>query len=103
MLTQPRPHFLLVDDLGAGQTSMAGLYIMAMKLREQCLYLHYDGARYVVKITPNINQILEEEADCIRPGESENAIEDRLNRRLAGRYRARVWPKTNNVSGPNST
>jgi hypothetical protein len=61
-------------------------------LREQCLYLHYDGAHYVFKTTPSINQVLEDEALHIKPKEIEDAILEELNQRLAGRTGAILWP-----------
>ena len=63
-------------------------------LREQCLYLHYDGTHYVFKTTPNINQILEEEAGNVKPAEIDKTIEQALYRRLAGREGAIIWRKT---------
>jgi hypothetical protein len=63
------------------------------KLREQCLYLHYDGAHYVFKTTPSINQVLEDEALRVKPQEIERAIYEELNQRLAGRVGAILWPR----------
>lgn len=63
------------------------------ELREQCLYLHYDGARYVFKTTPNVTQIVEDQANAISPAEVEQAILEELNRRLSGRPNAIVWPR----------
>jgi hypothetical protein len=60
-------------------------------LREQCLYLHYDGAHYVFKTTPNVTQVLEDEASHVRPDEIEQAIESELEERLRGRAGALVW------------
>jgi len=65
------------------------------ELREQCLYLHYDGARYVFKTTPNINKLLEDEAESnVRAEEIRAAIKDELTHRLSGRLGAIVWPET---------
>lgn len=65
------------------------------ELREQCLYLHYDGARYVFKTTPNINKLLEDEAESnVRAEEIRAAIKDELTNRLSGRLGAIVWPET---------
>jgi hypothetical protein len=83
---------LLAGVVGPDLDSLTAQAVLK-ELREQCLYLHYDGARYVFKTTPNINQILEEEADRVRPTDIERAIEEELNRRLAGRPGARLWPK----------
>ena len=62
-------------------------------LREQCLYLHYDGAHYVFKTTPNVTQVLEDQAAHIEPREIEQEIQEELNRRLSGRANAIVWPR----------
>ena len=63
------------------------------ELREQCLYLHFDGTRYVFKTTPNVTQLLEQEAETsVQPGEVRSAIRDNLLNRLAGRA-AIVWPE----------
>ncbi|MGH2521294.1 MAG: ATP-binding protein [Anaerolineales bacterium] len=62
-------------------------------LREECLFLHYDGARYLFRTTPNITQLLEQEFDNnVKPEEAEKKIEAELQQRLAGRA-ALVWPK----------
>jgi hypothetical protein len=63
------------------------------ELREQCLYLHYDGAHYVFKTTPNVTQVLEDQAAHIEPREIEQEILEELNRRLSGRANAIVWPR----------
>ncbi len=35
------------------------------ELKEQCLYLHFDGARYCFKKDPNITLLIEQEADAV--------------------------------------
>ncbi|MBN2393686.1 MAG: DUF499 domain-containing protein [Anaerolineae bacterium] len=63
------------------------------ELREQCLFLHYDGVHYVFKTTPNVTQILEAEAQ--NPSVSEGidaAIRSELDKRLSGRKGAIIWP-----------
>jgi Protein of unknown function (DUF499) len=63
------------------------------ELREQCLYLHFDGTRYVFKTTPNVTQLLEQEAETsVQPGEVRSTIKENLENRLAGRA-AIVWPE----------
>ncbi len=62
-------------------------------LREQCLYLHYDGVRYVFKTTPNITQVLEQEAERVSKDEVEHAIYDELDNRLRGRVASILWPR----------
>jgi hypothetical protein len=63
------------------------------ELREQCLFLHYDGVHYVFKTTPNITQVLEEQANYVKPEEIEQAIVEALNSRLSGRHGAILWPR----------
>jgi len=63
------------------------------KLREQCLFLHYDGARYAFKTTPNVTQVLEDVAlHQVRPRMIEEKIREELNKRLSGRTGAILWP-----------
>jgi hypothetical protein len=54
-------------------------------LREECLFLHYDGVRYVFKTTPNVTQLLEQEFDNVKPEEAEARIKEELDKQLAGR------------------
>ncbi len=63
------------------------------ELREQCLYLHYDGAHYVFKTTPNVTQVLEDQANNVQPQEIERFIQDDLASRLSGRTSAILWPR----------
>lgn len=58
-----------------------------------CLYLHYDGARYCFKTTPNVNMLIEQAADSVQPDEIRAAIKHELERRLAGQRSAFVWPE----------
>ena len=37
------------------------------ELKEQCLYLHFDGVRYCFKKDPNVTLLIEQEADSGRP------------------------------------
>ena len=66
------------------------------ELREQCLYLHYDGARYCFKKDPNVTLLLEQEAEAV--GRDERRVRDRirelLEARLGGHRSAIVWPAT---------
>ena len=63
----------------------------------KCLYLHYDGARYAFKTTPNINQLVSDEAEGIRNNEIEREIKEILERELAGKP-AIIWPfKSKNI------
>lgn len=63
------------------------------ELKEQCLYLHFDGVRYCFKKDPNITLLVEQEADAI--GRDEGAVQDTikemLEARLAG-HNVHIWP-----------
>ena len=63
------------------------------ELREQCLYLHFDGVRYCFKRDPNVTLLVEQEADAVARDESRvhARIRQMLEERLAGQ-RAIVWP-----------
>lgn len=64
------------------------------ELRDQCLYLHYDGAHYVFKTTPNVTKLLEDEAENnVHHPEVRQAIKENLENRLAGRLSTIVWPE----------
>ncbi len=64
------------------------------ELREQCLYLHFDGSRYVFKTTPNVTQLLEDEAENnVHAPEVRTALKENLQGHLAGRLGAIVWPE----------
>jgi len=83
---------LLAGVVGPDLDSLTAQAVLK-ELREQCLYLHYDGAHYVFKTTPSINQVLEDEALKVKPEEIDKAIEEDLNGRLAGRSGAILWPR----------
>ena len=72
-----------------------GLTVQAVlkDLREQCLFLDYDGVHYAFKTTATVNQALEEQAARVRSEEIDAAIEAELRNRLAGRTAAIIWPK----------
>ncbi len=63
------------------------------ELKEQCLYLHFDGVRYCFKRDPNVTLLVEQEADAVARDESRvhARIRQMLEERLAGQ-RAIVWP-----------
>ena len=64
------------------------------ELKEQCLYLHFDGVRYCFKQDPNVTLLVEQEADAV--GRDENRVRARigemLEERLAGQRSAIIWP-----------
>lgn len=57
----------------------------------RCLYIHYDGARYAFKTTPNVNKLLEDEAEGISDDEIKNEIKGLLDAGLGGKS-AVIWP-----------
>ena len=63
------------------------------ELKEQCLYLHFDGARYCFKKDPNVTLLVEQEAESVARDKSrvQARIRQMLEERLAGQ-RAIVWP-----------
>ena len=64
------------------------------ELREQCLYLHFDGVRYCFKKDPNVTLLVEQEADAVARDDAglRVHIRDLIEERLAGRRSAVVWP-----------
>ena len=66
------------------------------ELKEQCLYLHFDGARYCFKKDPNVTLLIEQEADAVARDESRvrGRIREMIEERMEGRRNAVVWPAT---------
>jgi hypothetical protein len=64
------------------------------ELKEQCLYLHFDGVRYCFKKDPNVTLLVEQEADQVARDEVRvrAKIKEMLEERLAGHRTANVWP-----------
>ena len=70
------------------------------ELKEQCLYLHFDGVRYCFKKDPNVTLLVEQEADAVArdEGRVRDRIKTMIEDRLAGQRSAIVWPaKSGNV------
>jgi hypothetical protein len=63
------------------------------EMKEQCLYLHFDGVRYCFKKDPNITLLVEQEADVVARDEDlvRDKIKEMLEARLAG-HNAYIWP-----------
>ncbi len=69
------------------------------ELRENCLYLHYDGVRYCFKKDPNVTKLIEdaeqevsrEERQSSGIGPVRERIKEMLEQRLAG-HPALIWP-----------
>jgi hypothetical protein len=62
------------------------------ELKEQCLYLHFDGVRYCFKKDPNVTLLIEQESDAV--GRDERQVEDRIKEMLEARITGRnavVW------------
>jgi len=72
------------------------------ELKEQCLYLHFDGVRYCFKKDPNVTLLVEQEADAVArdKGQVADRIKEMLEARLGGHRSAIVWPEKT-VSVPN--
>ena len=64
------------------------------ELKEQCLYLHFDGVRYCFKRDPNVTLLIEQEAEIISrdDGRIRTRIKEMVEERLAGQRAAIVWP-----------
>ena len=64
------------------------------ELKEQCLYLHFDGVRYCFKKDPNVTLLVEQEADAVARNDSRvrGRIKAMVEERLAGHRSAIVWP-----------
>jgi hypothetical protein len=65
------------------------------ELRQQCLYLHFDGVRYCFKQDPNVTLLIEQEADAVSRDEKivTTTIREMLEKRLAGNHAAIAWPQ----------
>ena len=84
---------LLAAVIGPDLDSLTAQAVLK-ELRDQCLFLHYDGVHYVFKTTPNVTQVLEDQLTHVKPREIEAAIEEELTDRLAGRTAAILWPRS---------
>ncbi|MDI7260331.1 MAG: DUF499 domain-containing protein [Thermodesulfobacteriota bacterium] len=63
------------------------------RLRDECLYLHYDGVHYCFKTIANVNMILENEADNVQPKEIREFIKQDLETRIGKTTNAAIiWP-----------
>jgi hypothetical protein len=65
------------------------------ELKEQCLYLHFDGVRYCFKKDPNVTLLVEQEADAVARDERQvsDKIKEMLEARLGGHRTAIIWSK----------
>ena len=64
------------------------------ELKEQCLYLHFDGVRYCFKKDPNVTLLVEQEAEAVARDKhrAQTRIREIIEERLAGQS-AIVWPE----------
>lgn len=66
------------------------------ELREQCLYLHFDGVRYCFKKDPNVTLLIEQETEAVARDASRVLTKTRelIEERLSGERGAVIWPST---------
>lgn len=64
------------------------------ELREQCLYLHFDGVRYCFKKDPNVTLLIEQETEAVARDASMVLTKTRelIEERLSGERGAVIWP-----------
>ena len=90
---------------GIGETDLLGVAVgpdldsttaqaCLKELREQCLYLHFDGVRYCFRKDPNVTLLVEQEADAVARDEAgvRARVQTMIEERLAGHPAAVVWP-----------
>ena len=65
------------------------------ELRDQCLFLHFDGKSYCFKKDPNVTLLVEQEVEAIARDERQVTakIKELLEERLGGARNAFVWPQ----------
>src|SRR5207247_7545113 len=85
---------LLAAVVGPDLESLTVKAVLA-ELRQQCLYLHFDGVRYCFKQDPNVTLLIEQEADAVSRDEKivTTTIREMLEKRLAGNHAAIAWPQ----------
>jgi hypothetical protein len=66
------------------------------ELKEQCLYLHFDGARYCFKKDPKVTLLIEQEAEAVGRNDKQvrARIKEMIEARLAGHRSAIVRPES---------
>ncbi|MCX6926919.1 MAG: DUF499 domain-containing protein [Verrucomicrobia bacterium] len=84
---------LLAACVGPDLDSLTAKACLA-ELRQNCLYLHYDGVRYCFKKDPNVTLLVEQEADAVSRDEKlvNDRIRELLEERLGGHHAAIPWP-----------
>jgi hypothetical protein len=86
---------LLAACIGPELDSITASAVLS-ELRNNCLYLHYDGVRYCFKKAPNVTKLIEDaEQEVSRnPDAVREKVKEMLEERLAGRKDALVWPES---------
>jgi hypothetical protein len=82
---------LLSVSIGPDLDSTTALACLK-ELKEQCLYLHFDGVRYCFKKDPNVTLLIEQESDAV--GRDERQVEERIKEMLEARITGRnavIW------------
>jgi len=66
------------------------------ELKQQCLYMHFDGVRFCFKQDPNVTLLVEQEADAVARDTDRvsKEIREMLEHRLAGHHGAIAWPNS---------
>jgi hypothetical protein len=84
---------LLAACVGPDLDSLTAKACLA-ELRQNCLYLHYDGVRYCFKKDPNVTLLIEQEADAVARDEKLviERVKELLEERLGGHHAAIAWP-----------
>lgn len=84
---------LLESCLVPGLDSITAQSVLK-RLRDECLFLHYDGTLYCFKTQANVNKILEDEADNVRADEVRKYIYQAIGERVGAATNAAViWPE----------
>ena len=67
------------------------------ELKEQCLYLHFDGVRYGFKRDPNVTLLVEQEAESV--GRDENRVRGEIRTMVEARVAAEQMELIAGVEG----
>jgi hypothetical protein len=89
---------LLAACVGPDFDSLTAKACLA-ELRQNCLYLHFDGVRYCFKKDPNVTLLIEQESDAVARDEKLviERVKELLEERLAGHHAAIAWPSDSSV------
>lgn len=65
------------------------------ELKDNCLYLHFDGVRYCFKKDPNVTLLVEQQAEAVARDEGvvRDKIKEMLEARIAG-HNVELWPSS---------